>query len=115
MRSTKSENLIKYRIGLTRTRLIWKVTSGNLRQRKHEVVNVGPTSDGYDIVRRNLSAVVPVGDVFANVAGEQDRFLRHETNLRPQPADVQRFYVATVKELAHETDKKHRKISDVET
>ena len=54
-----------------------------------KVVDVGSFRSGDDLLHGNAARVVAVRDVLANAHSEQDRVLRHDADLRAQPADVE--------------------------
>ena len=65
------------------------LTNSHQRQCRDKRVNIRCFRRFDDLLARNLTAVVTVGDVVGDADGEQDRFLDDDRHLRSQPLDVQ--------------------------
>ena len=57
---------------------------------------VGLLGDVHHLVHADLPAVVPVLDVLPDAPVEEDRLLRDEAQVGPQPGEVQRLDVGLV-------------------
>lgn len=75
------------------------VTFTYRRQRGDEGVDVSLLGCLDDLVYGHAAAVVPISYVFRNSAVEEHGLLRHESQLRPQRAKLQRADVAPVHTL----------------
>ena len=69
-----------------------------VRQRYDEVVNVGQFCRPYDVIKMGF-AWDAVGDVLGDSGVEQNWFLAHHGNGRPQPCWIQRSDVYPVNTL----------------
>ena len=60
-----------------------------MRQVGYEVVDVGLSGGGYHLLHRHVATVVSILDVLTDAAVEQGGLLRHDTDLGPQPPQLQ--------------------------